>query len=74
MVSGCTVTVSDAWSYSDRRVAARRLRAGYTVVSLTNRRVPDPDPHAGEVRRISYDFAPGAIERSLDGEAPYPAV
>ena len=43
------------------------LRAGYTVISLTNRPVPDPDPYAGAVRRISYDFAPGALERSLEG-------
>ena len=37
------------------------------VVSLTNRPVPDPDPHAGAVGRIRYDFAPGALERSLQG-------
>ena len=62
-----TVAVSGAWSYSGRRVAARLLRAGYRVVSLTNRPVPDPDPHAGAVGRIRYDFAPGALERSLRG-------
>ena len=62
-----TVAVSGAWSYSGRCVAARLLRAGYTVVSLTNRPVPDPDPHAGAVARIPYDFAPGALERSLQG-------
>ena len=67
VVSKRTVAVSGAWSYSGRDVAARLLRAGYTVVSLTNRPVPDPDPHAGAVARIPYDFAPGALERSLDG-------
>ena len=61
------VVVSGAWSYSGRRVAAGLLRAGYSVVSLTNRPVPDPDPHAGAVRRIPYDFAPGVLERSLEG-------
>ena len=67
VVSKCTVAVSGAWSYSGRQVAARLLRCGYTVVSLTNRRLPDPDPHAGAVRRIPWDFAPGALERSLQG-------
>ena len=61
------VAVSGAWSYSGRRVAARLLEAGYEVVSLTNRPVPDPDPFAGAVRRIPYDFRPGALKRSLEG-------
>ena len=67
VVSESTVAVSGAWSYSGRRVAARLLRAGYKVVSLTNRPVPDPDPHAGAVGRITYDFSPGTLERSLEG-------
>ena len=61
VVSGRMVAVSGAWSYSGRRVAARLHRAGYTVVSLTSRPVPDPDPHAGAVGRIRYDFRPGAL-------------
>ena len=59
--------MTGAWSYSGRFVAARLLRAGYTVVSLTDRPVPVPDPHAGLVTGIPYDFAPGALERSLEG-------
>ena len=66
-MSAHTVAVTGAWSYSGRRIAARLLRAGYRVVSLTSRPVPDPDPHAGAVVRIPYDFAPGALERSLRG-------
>ena len=65
--SSSTVAVTGAWSYSGRYVAARLLRAGYTVVSLTDRSVPVPDPHAGLVARIPYDFAPGGLERSLEG-------
>ena len=66
-MSRCTVAVSGAWSYSGGYVADRLLRAGYTVVSLTNRPVPDPDPYVGAVARIPYDFAPGALKRSLQG-------
>ena len=62
-----TIAVSGAWSYSGRRVAARLLRAGHRVVSLTNRPVPYPDPHGGEVRRIPYDFTPGVLAESLQG-------
>ena len=61
------VAVSGAWSYSGRHVAARLLRAGYAVVSLTNRLIPEPDPYAGAVARVPYDFAPGSLERSLKG-------
>ena len=62
-----TVAVSGAWSYSGRRVADRLLGAGHTVVSLTSRAVPDPDPYGGAVRRIAYDFAPGVLARALRG-------
>ncbi len=36
-------------------------------MSLTTRPVPAPDPYAGRVRRIPYDFTPGAFERALEG-------
>lgn len=62
-----TVAITGAWSYSGRRVAARLLQAGHTVVSLTNRKIPDPDPHDGRVRAEPYDFSPGALERALEG-------
>ena len=67
VVSAGTVAISGAWSYSGRRVAAELLRSGYTVVSLTNRQVPDPDPHDGAVRPLRYDFGHGALERALQG-------
>ena len=66
-MSELVVAVSGAWSYSGRLVAAGLLHAGYRVVSLTNRPVPDPDPHGGAVGRIRYDFRPGVLERSLQG-------
>lgn len=62
-----TVAITGAWSYSGRPVAARLLQAGHTVVSLTNREIPDPDPHDGRVRAEPYDFSPGALERAVDG-------
>ena len=67
VMSQRTIAVSGAWSYSGRRVAARLLRAGHSVASLTNRPVPDPDPYCGAVRRVAYDFTRGVLERSLQG-------
>ena len=65
-MSRFTVAVTGAWSYSGRFVAARLLADGYRVVSLTNRPVPDVDPHGGAVAPIPLDFSPGVLERSLD--------
>ena len=61
------VALSGAWSYSGRHVAGELLRRGYRVVSLTGRAVPHPDPFGGTVKRIPYDFGPGALERLLRG-------
>ena len=70
VVSERTVAVTGAWSYSGRRVAARLLRAGYTVVSLTNRPVPAPDPHAGAVTlELMQEWADYALRAQPAPEA-----
>ena len=48
------IALTGAWSYSGRPIASALLRAGHTVVSLTSRLPPEPDPHGGQVRRIPY--------------------
>ena len=62
------VAVTGAWSYSGVPIARALLAAGYEVVSLTGRSVPDPDPHRGLVRPVPYGrFSVPELARSLDG-------
>lgn len=48
------IALTGAWSYSGRPIASALLRAGHTVVSLTSRLPPEPDPHHGQVRPVPY--------------------
>lgn len=59
--------VTGAWSYSGRWIAAALLDAGHSVVSLTKRPTPNPDPHGGRVRRIPYTDDPAELALALDG-------
>ena len=63
-----TVVVTGAWSYSGVPIARALLTAGYEVVSLTGRSVPDPDPHRGRVPAVPYGrFSVPELARLLDG-------
>ena len=63
-----TVAVTGAWSYSGRAIARESLASGYRVTSLSNRGIPDPDPHGGRVSRIPYgSFHGEVLARALEG-------